>query len=164
MTWNTLPNVITVVRILLALSIPFFKDNTPAALILSGLFIIGDAEGWLARKLKQTSTIGAVLDKVADTTFVVIGLFFFVAQTQTEYILAGIILLSRLIKYFILHLQRKEHATSLHLKILYIITYALILLSMIHITHIALLISLAFLFILETITSIAMTKNVLRKT
>ena len=85
--WCTLPNVVTLTRVCLCVSIalgcsPRFSallgvetDSLPPQLLLlqGGLFVALDfADGALARKLGQTSALGAMLDEEADAfgTFV----------------------------------------------------------------------------------------------
>src|SRR4051812_44049552 len=75
----TIPNVITFVRLLclpLFVWLLFGNDNRAAAAIL--LAVLGTTDfldGYLARRLHQTSKLGKVLDPVADR------ILFFVAIT-----------------------------------------------------------------------------------
>lgn len=68
--WATLPNAITLLRFALVLPITamLIRDAAPAAtLVLLMIFGISDwVDGFLARKLNQTSRVGAALDPIAD--------------------------------------------------------------------------------------------------
>jgi len=75
----TLPNVITVVRIA---CVPLFvalialenrRGWLAAALLLGGLGATDGVDGFLARRLHQVSTVGKVLDPVADRLLLVVA-------------------------------------------------------------------------------------------
>jgi CDP-diacylglycerol--glycerol-3-phosphate 3-phosphatidyltransferase len=66
-----LPNTITLLRMAGSLSLLFCDVVGVAFWIIYGLCGISDiADGWLARKLKCVTKMGALLDSVADICFV----------------------------------------------------------------------------------------------
>ena len=73
--WATVPNAITVLRLLIVIPIALLLVNDAApvvTLVLLGLFGASDwVDGYLARRLGQTSWIGAMLDPIADRLGVV---------------------------------------------------------------------------------------------
>jgi CDP-diacylglycerol--glycerol-3-phosphate 3-phosphatidyltransferase len=80
MTWN-LPNILTVVRLLaapfLALGFIFLPRGFAdwfALLLFIGAALTDYVDGYLARKWKQESKFGAMLDPIADKAMVVIAL------------------------------------------------------------------------------------------
>lgn len=88
MHWN-LPNALTMFRIgliplvVIAYTLPYDWAH-PAAGWLFGLAAITDTlDGYLARKLKQTSAFGAFLDPVADKVIVCVALLLIV-QTNSS--------------------------------------------------------------------------------
>lgn len=110
-----LPNIITFLRILIALALPFIADNLFLPLYLfTGMTDFLD--GWLARKMNWTTPLGAWLDSVADHIF-----FASVAVKVIEifkvplFILKGalLILLIRCLSYVIGYF-RFHQFTSLH--------------------------------------------------
>ena len=87
-----IPNQITLLRILL---IPVFvlvfyypfKWNSQIACLIFTLAAVTDIlDGYLARKLNQTSSLGAFLDPVADKLMVAIALVLLVQQNPTVYL------------------------------------------------------------------------------
>lgn len=80
MTW-TLPNILTVVRLIAApgLALVFVAFARPLAdWVALIIFVIASAtdwvDGYLARKWNQTSRFGAMLDPIADKAMVIIAL------------------------------------------------------------------------------------------
>jgi cardiolipin synthase len=75
--WLTLPNAITLVRLSclpLFLYLLFGRENRAAAAwLLAGLGITDWVDGYLARHLHQVSTLGKVLDPVADRLLFFVG-------------------------------------------------------------------------------------------
>lgn len=83
--WFTLPNLITVLRLVLVVPIVILLlsgDHPIAAVVLAVIFGATDwVDGLLARRLKQESRVGAILDPIADrlgvavigVTLVIIG-------------------------------------------------------------------------------------------
>ena len=76
--WRTWPNLVTLVRLAL---IPVFwwllfstNHRALAAWLLVVLGATDWIDGWLARKLHQTSTVGKILDPTADRILVMVGL------------------------------------------------------------------------------------------
>ncbi len=89
----TLPNIITLLRIaliplLFVVYFSSFKYAMPTAAILFILAGITDwLDGYLARKLNQTSAFGAFLDPVADKLIVAFALVMIVYRHPDMYIL-----------------------------------------------------------------------------
>jgi CDP-diacylglycerol--glycerol-3-phosphate 3-phosphatidyltransferase len=88
MRWNT-PNVLTLLRIVLipvfvlVFYAPYAWSNLFSAAIF-GLAALTDwLDGYLARRLKQSSVFGAFLDPVADKLMVAIALVVLVQQNPT---------------------------------------------------------------------------------
>ena len=68
---NRIPNIISALRILGAVLLLFFYPASAAFWVIYGLCGISDMlDGYLARKLHAESKTGAVLDSVADISFV----------------------------------------------------------------------------------------------
>ncbi|MES2562514.1 MAG: CDP-diacylglycerol--glycerol-3-phosphate 3-phosphatidyltransferase [Pseudomonadota bacterium] len=98
-----LPNLITWLRILL---IPLFvgifyfekswvsqpNQNLVATIIFTAAAITDWLDGWLARKLNQTSAFGAFLDPVADKLMVASALIILVQLARVDAIIALIII------------------------------------------------------------------------
>jgi cardiolipin synthase len=68
--WLTIPNAITLLRLALIVPVCIFLTNDlwpELTLVLLVVFGVSDwADGFLARRLRQTSKVGAVLDPIAD--------------------------------------------------------------------------------------------------
>ena len=98
-----LPNVLTWLRIVL---IPLFvgifyfekswvseaNQNLVATVIFTTAAITDWLDGWLARKLNQTSAFGAFLDPVADKLMVAAALIILVQLSRVDAIIALIII------------------------------------------------------------------------
>jgi cardiolipin synthase (CMP-forming) len=98
-----IPNLLTWLRIVL---IPLFvgifyfekswvsaaNQNLVATIIFAGAAITDWLDGWLARKLKQTSAFGAFLDPVADKLMVAAALIILVQLERVDAIIALIII------------------------------------------------------------------------
>ena len=98
----TLPNLITMFRVVLipVFVIVYFLDwrwaHEAAAFIFWLAAITDWFDGYLARKLKQSSAFGAFLDPVADKLIVATALIMITHTYQTLWItMPAIILLSR---------------------------------------------------------------------
>jgi CDP-diacylglycerol--glycerol-3-phosphate 3-phosphatidyltransferase len=78
-------NVLTVARILmiplvvLFFFLPFKWSNPAAAIVFIAAALTDSLDGYLARKLGQTSALGAFLDPVADKLMVVVALVLLVS-------------------------------------------------------------------------------------
>ena len=68
----TIPNLMTLFRLLITIPIVYFifSGNVVWALVLLLLGIISDADGAVARKLKQTSKFGEIFDPITDGIFI----------------------------------------------------------------------------------------------
>ncbi|ANP36240.1 MULTISPECIES: CDP-diacylglycerol--glycerol-3-phosphate 3-phosphatidyltransferase [Rhodobacterales] len=91
MTW-TLPNILTIVRLLAApgLAIMFLYFSRPLADWFALLLFVGAAvtdwfDGYLARAWKQETKIGAMLDPIADKAMVVIALMILVGYAAEHW-------------------------------------------------------------------------------
>ena len=89
----TIPNILTLLRIALIplLFVIYFSNIKYAMPIAAIIFILAGitdwADGYLARKLNQTSAFGAFLDPVADKLIVAFALVFIVYRHPNMYIL-----------------------------------------------------------------------------
>jgi len=89
MIWN-LPNILTWLRILaipLIVLLFFFAGHVPdnladplAGLVFAGAAITDSLDGYLARRLGQTTRLGAFLDPVADKLIVAVALVLIVSR------------------------------------------------------------------------------------
>ncbi len=83
------PNVLTILRILTvpAMVIAFYLPYRGTNVLAAGLFVAGALtdwlDGWVARRLGQTSAFGAFLDPVADKLAVAVALFLIVQADPT---------------------------------------------------------------------------------
>ncbi|MBI3936487.1 MAG: CDP-diacylglycerol--glycerol-3-phosphate 3-phosphatidyltransferase [Betaproteobacteria bacterium] len=98
-----IPNLLTWLRIIL---IPLFvgvfyfekswvsipNQNLVATVIFAGAAVTDWLDGWLARKLNQTSAFGAFLDPVADKLMVAAALIILVQLERVDAIIALIII------------------------------------------------------------------------
>lgn len=74
----TLPNAITLARLPLAVLF-LFADSTAERLVILGVAAASDfIDGWVARRSGRTTRSGALLDPIADKTFVLAALTAFV--------------------------------------------------------------------------------------
>ncbi len=98
----SLPNILTFSRILLIpiLVIVFYLPWQGAHLLATGIFIVASLtdwlDGYLARKWKQTTMLGAFLDPVADKVLVSTCLLLLVGAKDIDYItLPAIVIVGR---------------------------------------------------------------------
>lgn len=88
----TIPNQLTLLRILLipvfvlVFYYPFKWNNLFACLIFTLAAVTDILDGYLARKLNQTSSLGAFLDPVADKLMVAVALVLLVQQNPVVYL------------------------------------------------------------------------------
>ena len=89
MTW-TLPNILTIIRLFAApgVAIMFLYFHRPYADWFALILFVGAAvtdffDGYLARKWKQESPFGAMLDPIADKAMVVVALLVLTAFSST---------------------------------------------------------------------------------
>lgn len=97
-----IPNILTLFRIVLipVLVVVFYLPWQYAHITASGLFIIASItdwlDGWLARKLEQSTPFGAFLDPVADKLMVVCALALLIEEYNTAlYTVPAIIIIGR---------------------------------------------------------------------
>jgi len=85
--WN-LPNILTWLRIaaiplvVLAFYLPYPWSSPAAGLIFAAAGVTDTLDGYLARRLGQTSRLGAFLDPVADKLIVAVALVLIVSRDQ----------------------------------------------------------------------------------
>jgi cardiolipin synthase (CMP-forming) len=67
-----LPNVVSLTRLPLAAAFPFVVDRPALAGAVLGAAGLSDVlDGWLARRSKQTTVAGAIIDPIADKVFAI---------------------------------------------------------------------------------------------
>ena len=87
-----LPNILTLIRVLaipvlvLVFSLPFQWSDVCAALLFLAAGLTDWLDGYLARKLNQTSPFGAFLDPVADKLIVGVALVMLVQVHATAWL------------------------------------------------------------------------------
>lgn len=101
MPW-TLPNILTWLRIaaiplvVLLFYLPAHWSDPAAGLLFAAAGITDSLDGYLARRLKQTSRLGAFLDPVADKLIVAVALVLLVSKDPRALIvLTAIIIIGR---------------------------------------------------------------------
>ncbi len=75
----TIPNLVTILRFIIIPFYTFFlvKEDLFTAAVLYGIAAVSDIlDGYLARKLNQRSSLGGVIDPVADKLIVIVSLFY----------------------------------------------------------------------------------------
>jgi len=93
-----IPNALTILRLALiplfvALLIPADGGQSwPAAIVFALAGVTDQVDGWLARRLNQTSAFGAFLDPVADKLMVAAALIILVQLERVDAIIALIII------------------------------------------------------------------------
>jgi len=99
--WRTWPNLVTLIRLAL---IPVFlwllfstNHRALAAWLLAVLGATDWVDGWLARTLHQTSTVGKVLDPTADRILVMVGLVAVALAGGVPWWFAGITLVREIL-------------------------------------------------------------------
>ena len=122
-----LPNIITLARILLVpvFVVIYLWPGDGTYLIAATLFALAAAtdwlDGYLARRLNQTTPFGAFLDPVADKLIVVSALTLLLAQHSTVWFtLPGLIIIGREIMISALREWMAEMNTSLDPNIEYV--------------------------------------------
>ena len=98
----TIPNIITLARIVLipCFVVAFYLPTRNAGLITAAIFCLAGftdwLDGFLARKLNQTSRFGAFLDPVADKLIVAVALVLLVGRYGSVWItIPAVVIVSR---------------------------------------------------------------------
>src|SRR3989344_1973711 len=94
------PNILTLIRLVMGFFVVYMIfsgfSRLTIALVFAFAAITDFLDGYLARKLKQTTSIGARLDQVADRLFtltiVIALLFYFILYTHGEIIFLFLIM------------------------------------------------------------------------
>src|SRR5579863_7561599 len=105
MIWN-LPNILTWLRILaipLVAVLFFLGDGRPsnladpiAGLVFAAAAITDSLDGYLARRLGQTTRLGAFLDPVADKLIVAVALVLLISKdTRALIVLTAVVIIGR---------------------------------------------------------------------
>jgi phosphatidylglycerophosphate synthase len=95
MIWN-LPNTLTWLRIfaiplvVMFFYLPFQWADPAAGLLFAVAGITDSLDGYFARRMKQTSRLGAFLDPVADKLIVAVALVLLVSKEMPKIIVPGI--------------------------------------------------------------------------
>ena len=82
-TWLTLFRILLLPVIVVVFYIPWRFSSLAAAMVFVAAALTDWLDGWLARRLRQTSAFGAFLDPVADKLMVTVTLFLLVADHPT---------------------------------------------------------------------------------
>lgn len=91
MSTLNIPNILTILRILLipVFALAFYAPVTWAHIASTAIFGLAALtdwlDGYLARRLEQTSNLGAFLDPVADKLMVAVALVFLLQQHPTPW-------------------------------------------------------------------------------
>jgi cardiolipin synthase len=91
LTWSRVIAIPLLVAIFF-LPIPHFAQNLIATVLFTGAAVTDWLDGWLARRLGQTSAFGAFLDPVADKLIVCVALVVLVDLGRLDVIVAAIII------------------------------------------------------------------------
>src|SRR3954453_17861103 len=95
MVWN-LPNTLTWLRIfaiplvIMLFYLPFQWADPAAGLLFAVAGITDSLDGYLARRMGQTSRLGAFLDPVADKLIVAVALVLLVSKEMPRVIVPGL--------------------------------------------------------------------------
>ncbi len=101
MLWN-LPNTLTWVRIaaipliVLLFFMPYHWSDPAAGLLFAAAGVTDSLDGYFARRLGQTSRLGAFLDPVADKLIVAVALVLLVSKdTRALIVLTAVVIIGR---------------------------------------------------------------------
>jgi CDP-diacylglycerol---glycerol-3-phosphate 3-phosphatidyltransferase len=101
MLWN-LPNTLTWLRIaaipliMLLFFMPYHWSDPAAGLLFAAAGITDSLDGYFARRLGQTSRLGAFLDPVADKLIVAVALVLLVSKdTRALIVLTAVVIIGR---------------------------------------------------------------------
>jgi CDP-diacylglycerol--glycerol-3-phosphate 3-phosphatidyltransferase len=101
MLWN-LPNTLTWLRIaaipliVLLFFMPYHWSNPAAGLLFAAAGVTDSLDGYFARRLGQTSRLGAFLDPVADKLIVAVALVLLVSKdTRALIVLTAVVIIGR---------------------------------------------------------------------
>ncbi len=88
----TLPNLLSIARIPLAVGF-FLAQTTGLRLALLGMASASDLlDGWIARRMGRTSPYGALIDPIADKTFMLAAFTTFLRYHEVSAVQWGILL------------------------------------------------------------------------
>lgn len=82
----TIPNILTFLRLPLAILVIFNADSNIKFLYLFIAILFDGLDGYIARKLNQTTKLGGIIDPLFDRLFVIILFSFFFISTGLPYI------------------------------------------------------------------------------
>ena len=101
MVWN-LPNTLTWLRIaaipliVLLFFMPYHWSDPAAGLLFAAAGVTDSLDGYFARRLGQTSRLGAFLDPVADKLIVAVALVLLVSKdTRALIVLTAVVIIGR---------------------------------------------------------------------
>ena len=69
-----LPNIVSLSRLVLAVAFIVIADNTARVVLIAAAGFTDFFDGWLARRRHATSSMGALIDPIADRVFVLTAL------------------------------------------------------------------------------------------
>ena len=72
--WLTIPNLLSLLRLPLAVVFMLTESHQVRALIIVTAGISDGVDGWLARRLQQASGAGQIVDPITDKLFVLVAL------------------------------------------------------------------------------------------
>lgn len=79
-TWVTIARMAFIPAFIGALYLPVHYANTVAAVVFAILALSDGLDGWIARKTKTVSKVGAILDPLADKLLVSAALIFLIGK------------------------------------------------------------------------------------
>lgn len=114
---KTLPNALSILRIVLALALLYPAVNTAGFFALYAACGLSDwLDGFLARRLHAESELGALLDSLGDAVFLAVALTRILPLLEIPRLVAGVILAIAVVRATSLGVSKKRfgRATFLH--------------------------------------------------